>query len=219
MNFFVLSDYQENISSSNIPYIRTWCEAWAVDRMNGPCERCPLCGRPVSMRKWESPRRIRLSSGRCPDHLVHWLNEPLIVSEAFFHAYAKSDLTGIRAFHEIQVVPNGRKKENVQGSVTYFLADVSFTDHVTLDTKATVMHGQKRDWSCATCNPFGMTCDRIERIALNTTQWDGSDVFRLYTGGTICTSRFCDFVQKNKFTNFCFVPIEEYSWHSETQMG
>ena len=210
MNFYVLSSKNDD-SFSNKQYKQNWCDAWAVNRVNGPYEKCPLCGRPVSMRKWEKPRVIRLTKGKLPDRLIQWLNEPLVISERFLTAFRKSELTGIKAFHEIEILNSQHMKEVNCYPVRYYWAELSFNQSVSVDLKTTVITGQRRDWSCAICNPFGMSCDRIEQFGLDTTHWNGIDIFRLYIGEIICSQRFKDFIDENDLTNFLLVPIEKYS--------
>lgn len=212
MNFYTFA--REKLTQSpNEQYKGKWCDAWAVDDKYGTYEKCPLCGRPVSMLKWEEPRRIRLTNTKYSDRLSDWLNEPLVVSERFKKAYIDADLTGIRSFSRIDVVKVAHKKLWDPDPPNYYLADLGFSHTVNIDTDSTIIHGQQTDWICPVCNPFGTTYDSIERLALNTSCWDGIDIFRVYTCGfVICSEKFYEFVKLNRFTNFHLVPVDEYTW-------
>lgn len=216
MNFYIIDDVQETKRlqaqsnlDTNTAYRREWCEAWAVNRKNGAYERCPLCGRPVSMLKWEPPRKMRLVGTKYPDRLSEWLMEPLVLSERFIEAYQRAKLSGISTFSEIEVV---RKKATAPPAPRYYLAEVDYSQSVCIDLHRTILYGEKNDWSCAVCNPFGSTCSHITHLALNTAKWDGTDLFRVYAVGTVCSQRFYDFVNDFQFTNFNLVPISEYTF-------
>lgn len=217
MNFYIIDDSKEVKKqqarpdrNSSAQYQGKWCDAWAVDRKNGDYMRCPLCGRPVSMRKWEKPRKMRLSNTRYPDRLSSWLMEPLVVSEQFMNAYQQESLSGILSFSKIDVVKAAHRKAASVAPPDYYLADLCYSRTVRIDLERTIVHGQKYDWSCELCNPFGSTCDRLDRLDLNTEQWDGTDIFLVYAVGTVCSQKFYDFINTNQFTNFNFVPVSEY---------
>lgn len=217
MNFYIIDDMKEMKEfrarpnwDPNAQYKGTWCDAWSVDRKNGTYEKCPLCGRPVSMLKWEEPRKMRLSNTRYPDRLSSWLTEPLVVSERFMNAYWQEKLSGVLSFSEIEVVKVSHRKASSSKPPRYFLADLCFSKSIRINLDQTMIHGQKHDWSCALCNPFGSTCDSLERLVLDTDQWDGVDIFQVYAVGVVCSQRFYDFIDKHGFTNFNLVQIEKY---------
>lgn len=215
MNFYIIDDNQEICGplarqNPNAQYHGKWCEAWAVDRINGDAIKCPLCGRPVSMRRWEAPRKMRLTNTHYPDRLTDWLMEPLVVSERFMKAFQEARLTGILSFSEIEVVNSTSQNRKQKPAPRYFWTEICYSESVRVDAQKTVLYGQKYDWSCTLCNPFGSTCDRIERLVLDTGRWDGTDVFRVYSVGTVCSQRFFNLVADGCFTNFNLVPISEY---------
>lgn len=215
MNFYIIDDNREIYDlrpeqDTNAQYRGEWCEAWAIDRVNGNAKRCPLCGRPVFMRRWEAPRKMRLTNTHYPDRLTDWLIEPLVVSDRFMNAFQEEKLTGILSFSEIEVVNFTSQKRKKKPAPRYFWTELCYSESVRVDVQKTVLYGQKYDWSCALCNPFGSTCDKIERMVLDTERWDGTDVFQVYSVGTVCSQRFFDFVADGGFTNFNLVPISAY---------
>lgn len=211
MNFYILG--REQIQPSNKQYKGKWCDAWAVDDEYGAFEKCPSCGRAVSMKKWEEPRKVRLTSTKYPDRLQDWLSDSFVVSERFMRAYSDSDLIGIRSFSKIEVVKVAHKSVgNIQLPI-YFYASIGFSKTVRIDTNKTIYRGQKTDWICPMCNPFGSTKDSIERLALDASKWDGTDIFRIYGSGSyFCSEKFYEFIKFNGFTNFFPVPVDEYTW-------
>ena len=211
MTFYILAS--EQIQPSNKQYRGKWCDAWAVDGKYGSFEKCPLCGKAVSMKKWEEPRKVRLTSTKYPDRLQAWLSDSFVVSERFMRAYSDSDLIGISSFSGIEVVKVAHKKAGNVLLPNYFYASIGFSKTVRIDTNKTIYHGQKTDWICPVCNPFGSTKDSIERLALDASQWDGTDIFRIYDSGSyFCSEKFYEFIKFNGFTNFFPVPVDEYTW-------
>lgn len=187
-----------------------WCDAIEVDRNNGDSKRCPVCGRPVSMLEWLEPRKVRLSKAKYPDRLTSWLTEPMVVSERVKAQYEKENLSGIREFVPIEVVKVGRLKEKSPKPPRYFCAIIDYTTSVKIDLSKTVIGGQKCDWSCELCNPWGITVDHITQLALDTTNWNGDDIFRVYSLGVVVSQRFYNLIKENGYTNFNLGSIEEY---------
>lgn len=214
MNFYFVEmtneDKKTTLKCLDAPYRKKWCDAWEVDRKNGDSDKCPLCGRNVSMLKWLEPRMVRLIGTNYPDRLASWLTEPLVVSERFVNAYIKDSLIGISEFIPIEIVKSQKSKESVKQPPKYYCAEIGFDKSVYIDIDQSIIIGQKYDWSCPLCNPFGTTIDKIVKVVLNTKNWSGKDVFKVYSLGTIVSQKFYDFVSKYEFTNISLTPIEEY---------
>ena len=187
-----------------------WCDAEKVDPILGDGEKCPLCGRAVSLKRWMDPRKIKLSNTRFPDRISWWILEPLIFSERVKNAYECEGLTGIKQFIPVEVVKVSRKSKKALPPPLYFSAEIPFNESIRVDEKKTIIIGQPYDWKCELCNPFGTTCDRLEQLRLDTSKWDGTDVLQVYAVGIIYSERFYDLVKRYNFTNFNLVDIEEY---------
>lgn len=212
MKFYVLANKAEPLRplSPNDQYIGKWCDAIEVDRKYGPAEVCPLCGSYISMLSWEEPRKMRLTNTRYPDRIIYELLRP-VFSERFMNAYLEAGLRGIKSFSKIEVVKVSHMSKKSLPPPNYYLADVGFSQTVTIDMKNTIIKGSKHGQPCPLCNPFGLSFDSIERLAYNTEQWDGTDIFRAYPSKMICSQRFYDLVIDNGFTNFQLVPVDEYN--------
>lgn len=163
------------------------------------------------MLKWLEPRKIRLSNTKYPDRLTSWLSEPLVASQKFIDIYSIEGLTGINLFEPIEVVKVAHKTKNSADPPMYFRAQIDYTQSVRVDAGKTRIHGQESGWSCELCNPWGCTVDHIETLVLDTTNWDGIDIFRVYAIGRVVVSqRFHDAIQKYGLTNFNLVTVEDY---------
>jgi hypothetical protein len=92
----------------------------------------------------------------------------------------------------------------------YYCAEIDFTEYVILDVSRTKITGKKRDFSCNVCSPIKTTIDHIERLALDTTNWKGEDIFRIYPFGSRCfaSQKFYDFCMKHNFSNLSLVAVE-----------
>lgn len=210
MNFYLFSDSKsESKPNPGAMYKSKWCEATVFDRVNGEPEKCPNCGRFVSLKKWESPRKIKLSNSNYPDRLSDWIPEPLVVSQKFVDLYRNSDLIGISQFIKIDTILVKNSKSNLCPP-DYYIATIDFTTNVSIDVQKSIIIGQKYGWSCQTCNPLGTTVDSVKRLVLNTDEWNGADVFRVYGIGVVTSQNFADFIINNRLSNFNLVPVCEY---------
>lgn len=211
MSFYIfndlIGDIADNTQNPNAQYKEKWCDAWEVERKNGDSEKCPKCGRPVSMLRWLEPRKIRLSSTKYPDRLTTWLVEPMVVSERVKEAFEYQKLVGISEFIPVDIVKVARMKENNPTPPKYYCAEIEFTQNVKVDIDNTVIIGQKCGWLCDVCNPTGKTNDKIAKLSLDTTKWNGEDVFKVYSLGVVVSQRFFDFIHEHGFTNFNLTPI------------
>jgi len=192
-------------------YKPKWAESEAVDRKNGNCLQCPLCGAPITMKQWMPPRKIKLTKPKYPDYVSYWAGDGIVVSERFKKAYEISGLKGITVFNPLEVVKVSYMKENSPISPQYYdaIPAVSFAK---VDNRKSKIKGYKNEPKCSLCNPRGKTVSTIKGITLDWSGWEGEDIFRLHElGGTYFTTQcFVDFCQHNEFTNFSFVLSSNY---------
>lgn len=215
MSFYVLDDlmYSRQQAKEN-PNGRSkmpWCDAYDVHRVSGEGESCPLCGRPTTARSWERPRTVRLTNTRFPDRL-HWYlfsSDLLYVSQRFKTLYEQEHLTGISEFERIETIkPPSRYKGETP---IYYVAEVPYSQAITLDAEHSVIKGTKHDWPpCPFCWPLETSKDTVEKLVLHTENWTGADILRVYAVGLVFSQRFYNFAQDNQLTNFPLVPVEDY---------
>lgn len=214
MSFFLTDDLKGDLSiakkSPSKQYVGDWCDAWEVDRVSGDCDYCPVCGRPVSMLKWLKPRKMRLTNTKYPDRLTAWLSEPLVISERCISVFEEAEISGIKRFDPIEVVKVAHMTKNSSKPPSYFCAEIDYAMCVRVDPDKSTIIGQKTDWCCELCNPWGSTVDHIEKLVLDTVHWDGTDIFRVYSLGVVVSQRFLDVVLKNNMTNFNLVSVDDY---------
>lgn len=212
MNFYISDDlkYHKNLPADADTADIGWCDAEKVDSEFGEYEKCPLCGRPVSMRRWMEPRKIKLSNSRFPDRIGWWILDPLIVSEKVKEGFEHEHMIGIDEFIPVEVVKISQKGKKALPPPLYFAAEVSYNESVRVDYKNTIIIGQPYDWKCELCNPFGTTCEKVEQLRLDTHKWNGTDVLRVYSVGLVYSERFYNFIKEHNFTNFNLVRVEEY---------
>lgn len=207
MKFYVLefnSEWKAG-KTPDSPAHNLWSTAQEVERINGDSEKCPMCGRHVSMLSWQQPHKMRLIGKRYPDRLVDNLMQPLVVSDRFVEMFRREKLSGVSEFTQIEVV-------NTTDSPNYYLGHVLFNQSVQIDLLHTIVEGQPKEWSCPICNPWGTSKDKILKLALSTTNWDGQDIMRLYAFGTIVSERFYDCVRQYRLTNFVMSAVDKYQW-------
>lgn len=217
MMFYLFDDETKyyDPAKGNRQYRRKWSEGYQVDDHRGDCERCPECGKAISLLQWIEPRKIRLTSGKYPDRLSHWLHEKLVVSERFVECYQAEGLTGITAFQPIEIVKAAGKNANPP---KYFRAEIAYTKKVRVDPEKTILSGSKSEsLYCALCNPFGSTCSALHKLVLNLDDTSDDklyDIFQVYSIGVVMSQKFYDCVKKYDLTNFDLISSEEYTWHT-----
>ena len=214
MHFYVFGDLRGEMlqaeKNKNTQHAGKWCDALAVDELIGDCEKCPACNRPVSMLKWLEPRKIRLTNTNYPDRLTSWLPESIVVSEKVKEICEQESLIGIKSFTPVDVVGVLHMRKSSPTPLKYFSAEVDYILNVRVDVKNTVVFGQKYDWSCELCNPWGTTRDKTVKLALDTSNWKGEDVFKVFSLGVVVSQKFYNLAQKHNFTNFNLVSVDKY---------
>jgi hypothetical protein len=124
------------------------------------------------------------------------------VSSRFVDRFAASSLSGLSFSSEpIQFVDRDR------GS--FFMAYPKCTRTLIDELASGIVIDDMR--ACDKCRV--MATDKIDRIVLLESTWDGSDIFKLGSlfGVILVSQRFVDFVDRHELTNFQFIPQAEYS--------
>lgn len=211
MSFYMFDDLCEIRTmcerDPNAQYVSKWSEGIAIGRKNGEPDRCPLCGKPISLLKWLPPREIGLTNTRFPDRIDCWLNERLVVSERFVKCYFEEGLTGITLFEPLCVVKVSHNRRN-EMPPKYYTANIPYSSIIRIDKKATLTHGVPRG-QCDLCNPMGLNASNPpDKLCLDTSSWDGTSIVYVYSVGVVMSQEFHDFVSKNHLTNFPFKPVE-----------
>ena len=194
----------------NERYVPEWSDAYSVEDRRGDCEYCPVCGGPASHLVWLPPLKMRLTNTRYPSRLIHWLSEPMVISQEVKDAYEAEGLTGITEFTPIEITSVANRKTVSKMPPNYYRAEIGRTQIVRVDPTTTIFEGRPNGNSCRLCNPMAKTRDKIIQVGLIVPKEMNTDIFRIYGWGmaVIVSQRFYDMVQRNHFTNFYFTPIE-----------
>jgi|AGTN01.2.fsa_nt_gi hypothetical protein len=173
-------------------------------------EVCPLCGKRVSLLKWQPPLKILLSSKKLGDIII---GTPayLIISEKLKDLFEKTKLKGLKTFHKIDKLMY--KKEIIDAEYYYVQPE-------RLDVKFKVVEGEfmiKENWEmCKLCNPDDKIYNKIHglKLADETINNITTDIFVSYSHGdtTFCSEKFVKLCRDNKLTNWesHIVPISEF---------
>ena len=194
----------------NERYVPEWSDAYSVEMRLGDCEYCPVCGAPATLLEWLPPLKMRLTNMRYPNRLIHWLSEPMVISQEVKDAYEAEGLTGITEFEPIEITSVANRKTVSKMPPKYYRAEIGRTQIVRVDSVTTIIDGRPHDHFCQLCDPLGRTIDCIRQVGLIIPKQIDADIFRIYGWGmaVIVSQRFYDMVQRNHFTNFYFTPIE-----------
>ncbi len=169
-------------------------------------ERCPFCQRIVEGKHWAHPRTLRITNSRYADFL--FTTPYPAVSERFKRLYEASGLTGILSFDPIE---NYRLRKNAPDSPRYFTIK-SIRSKMKIDyTHSDITWLSPHEHRCDLCDPFGRCISDIKKLTLYDSNYDGSDVFRLYETGdaTYLSEDFVKFVKENHLTNLGLRPLPD----------
>jgi hypothetical protein len=163
-------------------------------------EKCNDCGTQLASLRRLPPFTYRMAHGEPGDFLTDGM--VTAVSSRFVELFAASSLTGLSFSSDpIQFVDQDR------GS--FFMAYPKCTRTLINEHASGIVINDVR--GCDNCRV--MATDKIERIVLLESTWDGSDVFKLGSlfGVILVSQRFVDLVESHELSNFQFIPQEEYS--------
>jgi hypothetical protein len=161
---------------------------------------CPRCGSLLEPAIWQPPCKARVSSRTCGD-LIQGAAFELVVSTAVHKAFLDDGLSGLVSFHALE--PHPRLPNS------YVVARPRVTPTGLDENRSGVRW--RRPPTCELCR-LGVR-ESVERVVIREANWDGSDIFMAsgFYGAKIVTKRFVDWVNDHGFTNFRFIPSEEYA--------
>jgi hypothetical protein len=185
-------------------YLREGPYACSFDQMDPVSLRpstatCPRCNSLLEPAVWCPPCRAQVSRQACGD-LIQGGTFELVVSVAAQEAFAADGLRGLTGYQ--------RFKSQHPLDRQYVVARPRVTLTV-LDEERSELRW-RRPPACDLCR-LGSR-ESVKRIVLKEDTWDGSDIFApsgLY-GVKMVTQRFVDWVVHHGFTNFSFLPANDY---------
>jgi hypothetical protein len=183
----------------------------AKPELLGAAYRCPVCQKPISMKRWLPPHYLQLSSAK-PEKwgdFVWGTVFPLMVSSRFKAIYEQEGMKGITVFHPAATIVklgNQKKGSLPQHLPEYHLIEIAW-NAANLDDVASKAV-RKRD-DCAFCRG---SLKSYDGIFLEKDSWDGSDIFeaRGLPGRILISEKFKQMAEDHKFKNILLIPAEDY---------
>lgn len=174
----------------------------------GDPEYCPVCGSPMTWKKWLPPKNVILEKPKYGD-FVYGTFDSFLVSENFKRNYEQSGLKGIINFDEVTIVKVRRlRKGSSKLPPPYF--------HVEINITATRVDEERSNFiwdrppKCDYCRS-GLLRSH-DAFIIDESTWTGEDIFycRGYWGTVVVTERFKEFLEENHFTNYKLISDKEY---------
>jgi len=183
-----------------------------VKQITGDFEKCDICGAAISMRKWLSPLKAKLSKPSYGDFVLGTFTT-FLATERFKKEYETSGLTGIVSFEPVEIVKVNRKRSSSPETPIYYYVSIVRSKAVIDEIRSNIQ--RDGDISCNYCKTGGVIIT-LKGIFFEDNTWSGEDIFfPIGLSGTIIVSEnFACFVRHYGFLNINFIPAEEYipSW-------
>jgi hypothetical protein len=208
MNFYVLEPVDGYFGTK-------WCYATKIEPVNlGPCDSCPMCGKPASLKRWLHPYRVKLSNAK-PEKWGDFLwvgGTSLAVSARLKKKYEEHGLRGIESFEPIEVVRYGTRKTGdfPIPPPQYFLIYVPWGRASQDDQASGVTREHPEKITCQYCR-VGVSGRKQPRIHIDPKSWSGDDIFRPRGAPVqeMVSQAFKDLVDIERFTNAWLIPAEK----------
>lgn len=198
-----------------------WASASSFDPPTlGNSQKCPVCGKPVTARRWMPPHQVILSRAR-PSKWGDFMWGPassLLVSHNFKQLYELEGLTGISSFSDpVQIIRMGalKKGQFPAAPPVYHLLHVLWGGANQDDTASGLKLSHPADVKCTHCRSV-RTGRSQDRVVIQPGSWNGKDVFipRNAPVPFLVTERFKQMVQDHHLSNAWFIPAEYYAYDS-----
>ena len=182
----------------------------------GLAPRCPVCDGFVGMLEWLPPWRVELATeGRVYGDIVGMDPPNLLVSERFRRLWEASGMRGVGVSDdEVDVVSVRHYGGHVSGDRPKYYRAAAAQSRAAVDHRASRYEWIEDPPKCHWC--LLAPAKRWKRIVIDTTGWEGDDLFLPRGGGKImATERFADWCTQNGIRNAVTVPAVEfaYDWH------
>jgi hypothetical protein len=207
-----------------------WSYAEVVKpKQYGDSTLCPNCLRPVSMRHWLPPHKVKLSSTN-PTKLGDFLwgaGFPLMVSDKFKTIYKKHSLSGVAHFSKpVEITNRGSVETKIKHYVdlvddapgnqrggngkpysilTFYLVDILWGGAEIDDNLSLV---KRKDNGCDYCHG---TVISIKNAIIKEGSWNGADIFyaRGLDGRILVSEKMKKYLELYHLKNYSLVPLEQ----------
>lgn len=179
---------------------------------------CPICGSPVSGKKWIAPHTIKLSSSNPSKwgDFVWGSGFGLIISHRFFEIYNIEKLSGFSAISEpIKIAKFGNRVEKDISiePPSYHYAVIPWGGAEMNLVASEMKYAFPDKTICDYCHQGG-SGKHFEQLIIIENSWNGSDVFipRGVTGTYVVSERFKKVVEQYRMKNIWLIPCEKYAY-------
>ncbi len=198
-----------------------WATASSFDPPTlGNSQKCPVCGKPVTARRWMPPHQVKLSRAR-PSKWGDFMWGPassLLVSQNFKQIYEQEGLTGISSFSDpVEIIRMGSLKNGQFPAAppVYQVVKVLWGGANQDDKASGLKLSDPLTIKCTHCR-FTRSGRKQDRVIIEPGTWNGKDVFipRNAPVPFLVTERFKQVVEDHHLTNAWFIPTEYYAYDS-----
>jgi hypothetical protein len=177
---------------------------------HGEPPRCRVCERPVGSKHWEPPHQVELKQPRrIGDFLGGTGGFDWAVSERFLEAYRHEGLSGIEAFHPLEIVRMGttRKARTYAKPVLHGVLVQHGPSRLDYERSGVEWWAPPEPDYCRACGPGGGGAGgialRLGPLVLEPGTWGGEDFFfPINLAGTVLVSeRAARFIERERFEN------------------
>ena len=213
--FFILQP-EDGITSG-----AQWATANSFDPPTlGNSQKCPVCGSPVTGKRWMPPHQVKLSKAR-PSKWADFMWGPvssLLVSQNFKQIYEQKGLSGVSSFSEpVEIIRMGALKNGQFPAAppVYHVVNVLWGGANQDDKASGLKFSNPSAVKCTHCRSV-RAGRRQDRVILEPGSWNGKDVFipRNAPVPFLVSERFKQVVEDHHLTNARFIPAEYYAYDS-----
>ena len=176
----------------------------------GDFPRCPKCGKGIGQRDWLPPFKLEIAvHGKEGAGDFAECAGSLLISERMAAAFRSERLTGLEAFHPVEVVKMNARANRL-GIPRYLHVEVTYGRAAVDEARSRIR--RVKPIECEECRRTDV--DAIHGFRIQPGTWDELDVFRPrgLQADILVSERFADFVQRHGFTNIKLVPTEQFVW-------
>lgn len=182
------------------------------DKPTWQSSTCPNCGRS----KFIQARDLSIELYGSVLYDFVWTDSPdLIISAGLVGLLTSSHLTGF-AFRSVDVVAWWRTDPTTQETVDWLEREIApkLFQMVVLGKGGSILSKNKSriESACVVCGTI-VYKPLEEGVWVDTTQWDGSDVFMMkeFPGYILVTERFLRFLDAQQIHNYVVIPADRFS--------
>jgi hypothetical protein len=202
-----------------------WAHGELMDPINtSPAQKCPICGKFVSMLRWMPPRRIQISSAKPQKwgDFVWGAGFKLLVSSRFRNIYEAEGLRGIEEFSDpVEIVRIGKyRARNFPLPLPLYYSIFIPWGGADRDDKASGYIRHFPGNECPYCR-IGKGDWEQKRTVIDEKSWTGTDLFipRGMHADIVVTEKFFRIADQYGFTNIGLIPAERFARNSRLHFG